>query len=111
MYHFCQMTSSAQIPVFERRVEVRSRTEACPALLSDLYRECFPVTVLNISPSGVGVKVAAKLAVDFPVLLELNGRLILGNVRHCVRASDGAGYILGIKIQRIVNTARHEVAM
>jgi hypothetical protein len=88
----------------ERRREPRVRTEAIPAYLTDLYRQRVPVVVLDVSRSGVGLKVDERFAVDLPVLLECQGLLIVGDIRHCVPAETG-GYVLGMKIHRIEEAA------
>ena len=86
----------------ERRWDPRNRTEPLPALLTDLYRERVPVSVLNVSHSGLGIKVSERFATDLPVLIECEGLAIVGNVRHCLRAADG-GYVVGMKIYQIVD--------
>ena len=91
---------------FERRTEVRTRIEAIPARLTDLYHDRLPVVVLNVSRSGLGLIALDKFAVDLPVLVECEGLLVVGSVRHCVKAADNTGYILGVKIQRIVDTTK-----
>lgn len=75
-----------------------------PARLTDVFREGLPVTVVNVSPSGLGVKVEDKFKVGLPVIMECEGLLILGNVRHCLPAEGG--YLLGIKIHKIIDMAR-----
>jgi hypothetical protein len=87
---------------FQRRTEVRTRTGAVPAWLTDLYREHVPVAVLNVSRTGLGVMVADRFAINLPVLIECEGLLIVGNVRHCIMAANGS-YLLGLKIFRTVD--------
>jgi hypothetical protein len=87
-----------------RRTEARLRIEPLPGRLSDLYRERIPVQILNVSRSGIGVKVEECFAIDFPVLIECDDLLIVGNVRHCIKAAKG-GYVLGMKIHKIVDLA------
>jgi hypothetical protein len=86
----------------ERRWEPRNRTEALRGYLTDLYRERIPVSVLNVSHSGLGIKVGERFAIDLPVLIECEGLAIVGNVRHCMKASDG-GFVIGLKIHQIVD--------
>jgi hypothetical protein len=91
----------------ERRREIRLRTEAVPARLTDLYRDRLPVTVLNVSRGGLGVKVQERFIINLPVLLECDGLLIVGNVRHCVKAAKD-GYILGLRTLKVVDTSDSE---
>lgn len=99
---FRQLTLDlASKSVMDRRSEARTRTETISARLSDLYRERIPVSVLNVSASGMGVKVEDRFAIGFPVLLECDGLLVLGNVRHCIQVLGG-GFLLGLKVQRVV---------
>jgi hypothetical protein len=91
----------------ERRSESRVRTEAIAARLTDIYRERVPVVVVNVSPSGLGLKVNDHLTPNFPVLIECQGLLIIGNVRHCMKAAK-SGYIVGLKIHKVVDTASWE---
>jgi hypothetical protein len=92
----------------DRRREGRTRTEPTPALLTDIYRDRIPVTVLNVSRSGLGVKVDERFDIDFPVLIECEGLLIIGIVRHCMKATGG-GYILGMKLDRMVEAVARNV--
>jgi hypothetical protein len=87
----------------ERRYSVSTRIQALPARLTDLYREQVPVEVLNVSAAGLGIKVDERFAIGFPVLIECDGLLIVGNIRHCIKASEG-GYVLGMKIHKVVDT-------
>jgi hypothetical protein len=89
------------MPPLDRRREMRSRTAPIPARLTDLYRERVNATLINISQSGLGLKVDERFIIDFPVLVEYDGLFVLGNVRHCLKANAG-GYILGIKVTRVV---------
>ena len=82
----------------------KTRCAAIPAHLTDLWRERILVQVLNVTASGTGVKVDDRFPINFPVLLECQGLLIVGNVRHCVEAAGG-GYILGLKIHRVEEAA------
>jgi hypothetical protein len=91
----------------ERRSESRVRTEGIQARLTDIYRERVPVVVLNLSRSGLGLKVNEHLRLNFPVLIECQGLLIIGNVRHCMKAAK-SGYIAGLKIHQVVDTASWE---
>lgn len=91
----------------DRRSESRTRTEAIPARLTDLYRERVPVSILNVSRSGLGLKVEEHFTVNLPVLIECEGLLIICNVRHCVKASAG-GYLLGLKIEKVVDTGHRK---
>jgi hypothetical protein len=88
----------------ERRKETRTRTGPIPARLTDLYRDQIPVTVLNISRGGLGVKVEDPFAINLPVLLECDGLLIVAIVRHCITTAIG-GFVLGLKTYRIVETS------
>jgi len=94
--------------VLERRSEARTRTETLPARLTDIYRERVPMLVLNVSRSGLGLKVEEHLMLNFPVLVECERLLIIGSVRHCMRAAQG-GYVVGLKIHKIVDTESWEV--
>jgi hypothetical protein len=96
-----QLTPDTVSKCVERRSEVRIRTAAIRARLSDLYRERVPVVVLNISPSGLGLKVDERFTIDFPVLVECEGLIIMANVRHCIPSVRG-GYVLGLRIQKIL---------
>jgi hypothetical protein len=96
--HFASQT------LVERRETPRLRADSIPALLTDINRERIPVVILNMSRSGIGVKVEERFPLDFPVLLECDGLLIVGNVRHCVEATP-SGYILGLKIYKVVDAA------
>ena len=89
--------------VRERRREAGMRTEPIPARLTDLYVENVPVAVLDISRSGIGLKVEQPFKTNLPVLIECDGLLITGNVRHCMRLTKG-GFLLGMKIHRIIDT-------
>ena len=73
-----------------------------PALLTDLYRERVPVWILNASSSGLGIRVEEPLTVNLPVLIECEGLIVVGNVRHCLKMQNG-GYLLGMKIQKVVD--------
>ena len=79
--------------------------EPIPAQLTDLYRDRAPVVVLKATRSILGLAVTDRFLIDFPVLIECDGLLILGNVRHCIRASHG-GYVLGIMVSRILEDHR-----
>ena len=87
----------------ERRSEVRSRIEPLAARLTDLNRERVPVAILNVSSCGLGLKVDEPFAINFPVLIECDGLLVVGNVRHCIKCSRG-GYVLGMRIHKLVDT-------
>ena len=94
--------------VLERSSETRTRTETLPGRLTDIYRERVPMLVLNVSRSGLGLKVEEHLMLNFPVLVECERLLIIGSVRHCMRAAKG-GYVVGLKIHKIVDTESWEV--
>jgi len=94
--------------VLAGRWETRTRTETLPARLTDIYRERVPMLVLNVSRSGLGLKVEDHLMLNFPVLVECERLLIIGSVRHCMRAAKG-GYVVGLKIHKIVDTDSWEV--
>ena len=87
----------------ERRKNMKMRNDPIPAELTDLYVERISVSVLNVWRCGVGLKVGQQFKINLPVLIECDGLVITGNVRHCVKAADG-GYVLGMKILRIVDT-------
>jgi hypothetical protein len=91
----------------ERRAEPRARAGMIPARLTDLYRERVPVWILNASRSGLGLKVEEPFTVNLPVLIECEGLIVVGNVRHCLRIHNG-GYLLGMKIQKVVDTLAAE---
>jgi hypothetical protein len=74
------------------------------ARLTDLDRERIRVSVLNVSTFGLALLVEDRFTLDFPVLIECGGLLIVGNVRHCVEAAKG-GYVLGLKVNRVVEAA------
>src|ERR1700733_13410027 len=76
------------------RMDTRPRADAIPAQLTDLYRERVPVAVVKTSGSGMGVKADERFAINFPVLIECVGLIIMGPVRHCMKAAKG-GYVLG----------------
>jgi hypothetical protein len=97
-----QLTPDLASKSVERRSEERIRTTAFPARLTDLYRERVPVIVLNVSESGLGLKVDDRFIIGFPVLVECEGLVILANVRHCMQATEG-GYVLGLKIQKTMD--------
>ena len=106
---FRQLTLGlVSMSVFERRSETRTRTETLPARLTDIYRERVPMLVLNVSRSGLGLKVEEHLMLNFPVLVECERLLIIGSVRHCMRAAKG-GYVVGLKIHKSVDTESWEV--
>jgi hypothetical protein len=86
-----------------RKSEAKARTDAIPARLTDIYVERIPVTVLSMSRCGIGLKVDERFRTDLPVLIECDGLLIVGDVRHCMKVSRG-GFVLGMKIQTIVDT-------
>lgn len=87
-----------------RRSASRARIEPVNALVTDIDRQRVPGVVLNTSPGGIGLKVDDPFPTNFPVLLECDGLLIVGEVRHCKKASEG-GYLLGLKIQRVAEAA------
>ena len=87
----------------DRRTEPRVRIDAIPAQLTDLYRERIPVSIVNASRSGLGLKVDEQFTINLPVLIECEELLIVGNVRHCLKATAG-GFLLGLKINRVVDT-------
>ena len=101
-------TLVSRLPVTRRR-HARTRIEPLAAYLTDLFRERSPGQIVNISASGVGVKANEPFKVNFPVLVECRGLLIIGNVRHCLKASDG-GYLLGLEVHRTVDTLGSEIA-
>ena len=94
--------SSVANPPSERRSEQRIRIEPLEAKLSDLYRERVPVSVLNLSNCGLGVKVEDRFTTHLPVLIECAGLLIVGEVRHCMKVASG-GFLLGLKINKLVD--------
>jgi len=93
----------------EGRREPRTRNIPILAQLTDLYVDRISVVVVNVTRGGIGLKVEHRLRIDFPVLIECDGLVITGNVRHCVKASSG-GYVIGLKIHRIIDTLASEKA-
>ena len=88
--------------------QAKTRLEPKPAHLTDLYRQRMPVEVLNLTRSSVSLKVSERFTVNLPVLVEYAGLLVVGNVRHCVKA-DGGGYVLGLSIHKMVDRCRQEI--
>jgi hypothetical protein len=85
---------------------VKPRNEPIPARLTDLYRERVSVSVLNLCRTWMGVKVRDRFTINFPVLVECDGLLVVGTVRHCMKTAKG-GYVLGVAIGKIVDMAYH----
>ena len=91
-----------------RATRDRPLPQAIPAWLTDLYRERLPITVAYRSHSVLTTRVEDPFIINFPVLIECEDVAILGNVRHCLKSADG-GYILGIKIHKVINPCRADV--
>ena len=61
----------------------------------------FNARVVNVSKSGLRLKVSAPLARGTLVQVELGSLVATGTVRHCSR--DGKEYSMGIELDGVVN--------
>jgi len=66
-------------------------------------------TVIDVSPSGMGLRVSQPISLATRVCVEMESEMILGEVRHCHRSADGH-FNVGIMIVEVVPDVRTQGA-
>ena len=90
-----------QDPSSERRSEIRTPCDAIPALIRTNAAP-LPAQILDISLSGVRLRLNSCLAVGTDVTVSFNNTIALGNVRYC-RANPDHTFDAGLRIEDVLN--------
>jgi hypothetical protein len=88
----------------ELRSEGRVPVEAQPALVTVLEgcnSDKIPVSVVNISRKGLGLRSDRRIPQDVWVKIDLSYALVFGEVKHC--SQDEKGYRVGIRTDTVIH--------
>ncbi len=90
-------------PFVERRREQRIPSDAVPARLQDETSISMPAHVLDVSISGIRVRVDCVLPVGSEATVYFGSTIAVGQVRFCRRNRDDS-FEAGLQISDVLNT-------
>jgi hypothetical protein len=82
------------------RAERRIRLDTCAQLGSPGFAEPITVRIVDMSSSGLGVKVTDPLTVGHLAYVELEHGVAFGEIRHCEKTDEG--YRAGLFIEEFI---------
>jgi len=88
----------------ERRIEPRISADSIPATIR-LETVSMPGQILNISTSGVRIRVDIELAIGQEVTLFFDHTIAVGTVRNCRAEYSNGRFQAGLQLEEVLNLA------